>query len=87
MYTIKSEQSGKKYFLSFKDNKIIVNKPVFYNDKNKSIIDLYKIMIKQDKILKCLYYKHFKNKVSWKKFKKSYYNTTKFYISHIQKFN
>lgn len=87
MYTIQSIQSRKKYFLSFKNNKIFVNESVFYDDKNTAIIDLYKIMVKQNEILKCLYHKHFKNKVSWKKFKKSYYNTTKFYILNIQKFN
>ncbi len=87
MYTIIGEQGKEKYFLNFRNNEIIANKPMLYNNKNMATIILYKIMVKQNETLKYIYHKHFKNEVSWKRFKKSYYNTTKLYILKIQIFD
>lgn len=79
-------QTKKDWYLALVNNKLDISKEakVYYDNKDKAIIDLYTIKYSRINNIKKLYNEVWKSKVSWKKFKRSYYKDTKFYVKEVE---
>lgn len=78
------EQTRKIYYVRYNNTRYFPIReehdsdlPLTYDD---AIMQIYKIKRDLIKNIKILYHNRWENKVSWKKFKRSFFNDTKVYI-------
>ena len=85
-YLLIINQTKKNWYLALINNKLAVSKnpKVYYESKDKAIMDLYTIKYSAIKRIKKLCNEVWKSKVSWKKFKRSYYKDSKYYIKEVE---
>lgn len=79
-YIIIAIQTGKKYYVGL-DKTYSTIKPKLFDTKKDAQIEIYNLHTKNIQNIKKLYFKYWKNVISWKKFKRGYNKDVKYFIN------
>ena len=84
-YTVIAIQTGIKYYVAFdrQHGGCLVDTPKLFDTREEAEIEVYRLHDKDTKNIRKLYYKVWKNTVSWKVFRKGYFKDTRYLVEEI----
>ena len=84
-YTVIAIQTGIKYYVAFdrQHGGCLVDTPKLFDTREEAEIEVYRLHDKDTKNIRKLYYKVWKNTVSWKVFRKGYFKGTRYLVEEI----